>query len=262
MVDGPKNGGVPSQTSMKRGGVNSLAARAISVLSAKGGTVSPDYSSPQLNTICDAFVAPDEEPRREAIALLESNGLTPDDIIEHIIPTVAHLLGERWFGNTLSFADVTIGAARLQETIRSLSRKLDRPVQLNGDCILLVVPRNEHHTLGIFVAAHAFRRLGIDVQLAVGQHPRQVAQLVKKHRFAAVCITASGRRSLAAARDFVETIRSSVPRITPIVVGGSVTMLDLDIKSMTGADHVTSDPQRVIEVCRLETSAVAEQTNG
>ena len=153
---------------------------------------------------------------------------------------------------------MTIGAARLQETIRSISVRKNRPDIADGDRILLVVPRIEHHTLGVFVATQQFRRLGIDVQISVGMYPRQIIQEIIKHRFPMVGITAAGRRSLASARELVDIIRGSVPRKTPIVVGGSVTALDLDIKGLTGCDYVCSDPKTVIELCNLRTSVHAE----
>lgn len=258
MVNGPRMTAQPSSKLNQRGGVNSLAVKALSVLKAKGGAIAPDYNSPQLDAICDAFVAADDAERHEAISTLQSNGLSHQDIIEHIIPTTARLLGDRWFANDLSFADVTIGAARLQETIRALNAKGARNQSVGGDSILLVVPRNEHHTLGIFVAAHKFRTLGIDVQLAVGLHPLQVSQMVKKNRFPAVGITSSGRKSLGAARELVDAVRKSVPKITPIVIGGGVTNLQLDIKQITGADHVSSDPEVVIDLCGLKTSYTLE----
>lgn len=261
MVNGPATPAQPSSNLNQRGGVNNLAVQALAVLKAKGGAIAADYNSPQLQAICDAFVAPDEAARHEMIASLQAHGLNNNDIIEHIIPTTAHLMGERWFSNSLSFADVTIGAARLQETIRALNAKGAREAIFDADTILLVVPRNEHHTLGVFVAAHHFRALGIGVQLSVGMQARQVAQLVKKHRFPAVGITASSRKSLVAARELVEVVRGSVPKVTRIVIGGGVTKLPLDVKHLTGADYVTSDPEQVIDLCGLETSSTLEMEN-
>lgn len=261
MVNGPSMSTQPSSGLNQLGGVNHLAVRALSVLKAQGGAIASDYNSPQLQSICDAFVASDEAERHEVISALQAHGLSNNDIIEHIIPTTAHLMGERWFSNQLSFADVTIGAARLQETIRALNAKSVQETVLDGDRILLVVPRSEYHTLGVFVAAHQFRSCGIGVHLAVGMHARQVAQLVKKHRFPAVGITASGRRSLGLARELVEAVRTSVPKITPVIIGGSVTKLPLDIIHLTGADYVTSDPERVIDLCDLRTSSTLEVEN-
>jgi hypothetical protein len=56
-----------------------------------------------------------------------------------------------------------------------------------------------------------------------------------------VGITAAGRRSLASARELVETIKASVTRVTPIVLGGSVVGGGSDLKAMTGVDYVVCD---------------------
>jgi methylmalonyl-CoA mutase cobalamin-binding subunit len=86
----------------------------------------------------------------------------------------------------------------------------------------LIIPRTEEHTLGAFVVADQIRRHGCEVDIAMDVHPRQVAEKVRKTRYHMVGITAAGRRSLASAKELVETIRASVTRVTPIVLGGSV----------------------------------------
>ena len=134
----PKGGTVSS--SVARDGARGLAVRAISVLSARDGALARDHSNPQLQAICDAFVDPEEGPRHEAITALQTHGLRDQEIIDHIIPTTARLMGERWFANKLSFAEVTIGAARLQETIRGLNTRRGKSEIADGDRILLVVP--------------------------------------------------------------------------------------------------------------------------
>ena len=82
--------------------------------------------------------------------------------------------------DTLSFSQVTIGAARLQEIVRSLghtdvSGSVTVPL---GHRILLVIPPEEDHTLGAFVAANQFRRYGLWVHLAIRQSADEVAETV------------------------------------------------------------------------------------
>lgn len=245
------------KSGMQDAEVKLLAARAISVLASKS-PAKTDALQRHLNVLCDAFVSTDEQPRHDAVLRLCQEGVAPRDVVAHIIPETARLMGKRWFENELSFAEVTIGSARLQETVRALLAKERREKVEPVATILLVVPRPEHHTLGIFVAADQFRRLGYDVHVSVGQHPRQIAERVRKHRYPLVGVTASGRRTLAAVRDLVETIRTFVPRITPVVVGGSVLDLNLDVRAVTGADHATSDPVKALELCGLPVVASRE----
>jgi hypothetical protein len=84
-----------------------------------------------------------------------------------------------------------------------------------GARVLLIIPRPEEHTFGAFVVADQIRRHGCEVDIAMDLHPRQIAEKVRKTRYHMVGITASGRRSLASARELVEIIKTSVTRVTP-----------------------------------------------
>ena len=261
MVSDHNSSGDKSRHVLGRDDARGLVVKAMTAMGNKTSSLSGTARNPQMHAICDAFVDPDEQSRHQVIAALLSHGMPEETLIDHVIPSTAAIMGDRWFANQLSFAEVTIGAARLQETVRALRKRKPHPEIADGDRILLVVPRIEHHTLGAFVATQQFRRLGVDVQICVGMYPRQIVQEVIKHRFPMVGITAAGRRSLASARELVDIIRTSVPRVTPIVVGGSVTALDLDIKALTGCDYVCSDPKEVIRLCNLRASVHAESAD-
>jgi methylmalonyl-CoA mutase cobalamin-binding subunit len=116
---------------------------------------------------------------------------------------------------------------------------------------MILVPRAEQHTLGAFIAADQFRRLGFEVDVLVDLHPRQVAFALRKRRYAMIGITVSGRRTLASARELVDIIRTTVRRATPIVVGGSLIGTDQDLKTATGADHMATDVKQAIELSGL-----------
>ena len=47
-----------------------------------------------------------------------ASGISSADIAEDYVPLAARKLGEAWVDDTLSFSQVTIGAARLQEIVR------------------------------------------------------------------------------------------------------------------------------------------------
>jgi methylmalonyl-CoA mutase cobalamin-binding subunit len=162
----------------------------------------------------------------------------------------------------ISFADVTIVTARLQETVRALgrvprgghpdTRRRRETAPIARARVLLIIPRPEEHTFGAFVVADQIRRHGCEVDIAMDLHPRQIAEKVRKTRYHMVGITASGRRSLASAKELVETIRASVTRVTPIVLGGSVVGGGSDLKAMTGVDHVVSDVPSGAEGMRID----------
>jgi hypothetical protein len=64
-------------------------------------------------------------------------------------------------------------------------------------------------------------------------------------------VTAAGRRTLASVKDLVEIIKQSVPRITPVIVGGSIIDSGLDTVGITGADFATADIEAALEFCGL-----------
>jgi len=232
-----------------------LAQSAIGVLAAcKTGQA--DGTQSRLCALSDAFIAPDNQRSHDALAAIREDGMSADDIIDHMIPATARLLGERWFADDISFADVTIGSARLQETVRALARRdqtgsRQRVQSGPMPAILLVLPRGEDHSLGLIVAADQFRRLGYEVVVAVDQQPRRIAAMVKARRFVMVGISVSGRRTLASARDIVEKIRAMVTRFTPIVLGGACIAPDRDLLTATGADHVVGDARGALRACGL-----------
>lgn len=249
-----------SNVHLSDGEVELLAAKALSVLSA--GIDGLDAGTPlaRLHSLTEAYLDGNEQRRHDTLARVMSKGVSAKDVIESVVPDTARYMGELWAHDKLSFADVTIGAARLQETVRAIG---DRQVDSNQvqECpsILLIVPRVEQHTLGVFVLAEQFRRLGVLVHLTLGNNPAEIVRLTRKHRFAMVGISASSRRTLASVRDLVKTIKSGILRVTPITVGGPVTSLDIDIKALTGADHATSDAEEALSLCGIETTKTRAQ---
>jgi methanogenic corrinoid protein MtbC1 len=228
--------------------VSRLARRAIAVLAAHGPGRS-DGMARRMIQMSDAFISPDETLRHEMLLRLRQDGVRSEDLVDHVIPAVARLMGERWFADEISFAHVTIGAARLQETVRAIGRHNDAE---DARAVLIVIPRPEHHTLGAFVLADQLRRRGFAVDIAVDRHPRQLIEVLRKRRYHMVGITASGRRTLASVKDLVDIIRLTVTRVTPVIIGGPVLDKDLDVLALTGADHTARDAVSALMKCGLE----------
>lgn len=219
----------------------------------------------RLNALSDAFLSDAPETRHAMFARMRSDGMGTPEMIDHIIPEVARILGQRWADDVISFADVTIGSARLQETVRALvAREMSSTVggrngtyrllqAANTRRILMLIPISEQHTLGAFVAADQFRRLGFEVDVIVDLHPRQVALALRKKRYAMIGITVAGRRTLASAKELVDTVRATVTRVTPVVLGGSLIGSEQDLKKATGVDYVAKNVCDALEFSGLNT---------
>lgn len=222
--------------------------------------------SERLDELCDAFLSESNEDRHQVIHQMRQDGIVTNEIIDHVIPAVAGVLGQRWADDTLSFVEVTIGSARLQEAVRALvahelsweasgihgnDRVSSGPQLVHPPRVLLVVPRPENHTLGAFVAADQFRRFGYTVDVAVDQHPKQIAAILRDRRYCMIGISIAGRRTLASSRELVDIIRATVTRVTPIVLGGSLLDSDQDLLEATGVDHVARTVRDALELCGL-----------
>ncbi len=222
--------------------VERLAARALRILVDRAEVSDAATPFAQLFALTDAYLDADSRARHDLLAGLLRRGVSPTQVVEEIVPATARYMGKLWVHDKLSFAEVTIGAARLQETVRAMTVR--RPRKTHHDAaprILLIVPRTEHHTLGIFVLAEQFRRRGCLVHVIVGSHPQEILDTIRAKRFDLIGISAGGRRSLAAVRDLIRVIRVGVPRNNTIVVGGAALALGLDVASVTGADFATCD---------------------
>lgn len=220
----------------------------------------PEGFDHRIGHLCDVFLGDDVDQRRTAVAQLFEDGVSREDIIDFVLPDVSRAIGKMWDDSEISFAEVSIGAARVQEAVRLLITRGEhertgdaRIIASNGARrrILMIVPRPETHTLGAFVAADQLRRLGFEVDMALDRHPNQIIAQVRTRRYVMVGITVAGRRCLGTAREFVDTVRASVTRVTPIVLGGSLLDTGYDFKQATGVDHLASDVRTALKQCNL-----------
>lgn len=236
--------------------VLALALKALSVLasrkSEKGSADSTEAE--RIQEMCEAFVAQDERRRYAVLSKLIAAGISSEEIVERYVPMAAMRLGEGWVDGSRSFSEVSIGAARLQETVRAMGDRRSNVTAILplGQRILLAIPEHEDHTLGAFIAAGQFRRYGLWVHMAIGQNDEEIAAVVASHAFAMIGVSGAGRKSLEAIKRLVDKLRGTMDEATaPIVIGGNVCNLGLDICSCTGADLATTNPRQAMDFCGL-----------
>lgn len=199
-----------------------------------------------LNLLAESFV-----PVLEA---MHADRITDQQIADHYLPAVARQLGEEWCDDQKSFAEVTIGVARLQRLLHDLGPEWRADVTDDGaaPAVLLLTGPSADHTFGAKIIAGQLRRHGLSVRLAVGLRPDQVTSLISTAPFDAVMISASPAESLAALRGIVNALKAGDSRGPPIVIGGGICASGTDIKTATGADYVTSDIGEAIRLCGLQ----------
>ena len=254
MSDGPERS-VISRRRNETGAVTSLASEALSVLATRRQSNNDRVTAPLIDKLERAVVDRDPTRRTAVIEEMRALRISPARITEEFIPEVARRLGARWCDDNMSFADVTIGSARLQAMVRDLSPREDEEDGPRQTALLaVIVPGGEYHTLGAMVMASQIRRLGFAVRLFLGKDDAEVIDALALDRFDAVLLTAARGEKLVNLAGFVKKIRQAVTRATPIVVGGPVVTRGLANERRIGADYITSDIHEALSACGLKTS--------
>ncbi|WP_186827154.1 cobalamin B12-binding domain-containing protein [Shimia ponticola] len=248
MSEGDNKGpgtGSPAAT----GTVEAFATQVLSLVASKTQERSDVLKDDLFEGLVAAVQAFDPIHRDAILERFDAAGVQPQDIIDVYIPAAARHFGDSWCEDSLSFADVTIGVARLQGLTRDLraaqTDKLDVPA------ILLVVPAEAYHTLGATVVADQLRRHGVVVKLAMGYSEKDLRELLKTHDFDAVLISAAACERLETIRNLVKTVKTAAHSSPPVVLGGTVLDQETDIRSLTGADHIANNAEEALRICGL-----------
>lgn len=244
--------------------VEALASRALDLVmqpgrdsydSDNGGT--PYHAI--IEALSDAFQSDDPDMRRRAVSDLLVSGVSGKEFIHSHAGDTARMLGNLWADNKISFAETTIGVARLQETVRSLAARgpLEKSTKVGAE-ILLLAPEHENHLLGLFIACEAFEEAGCYVHLAIGQSPEEIGTLAQRHRYDMIGISVSSNRTVKEARAIVRKLRGGKSRSTPIILGGGLVADEtkhVELIAETDVDHITCDPMVALRHCGVEIEA-------
>lgn len=252
MTDGPERSADDRRQS-GGGAVTSLASQALSLLATRRLPGDARKEEVLLAEIEAAVL--DRDPTRRAAVLAEMRMRAIPDawVAEVLIPEVARRLGEAWSEDDKSFAEVTIGSARLQAMVRDLDPSDASDALDEAPLLAVIVPEDEFHTLGALTLAGQLRRLGFSVKLFLGTSEAELIGALSAARFDAVLLSASQGDRFANLARLVKRMRRALSRATPIIVGGSVVACGSGARRRIGADHFTSDIFEALTACGLKT---------
>ncbi len=201
--------------------------------------------------LCTAAIDKDPGQFPKVLERMRQAGCSADELAFHWIPDTARALGVAWENDQISFADVTIGCARLQSALHRLPET--PPVipfaqrDLYQDCLVLV-PAGAQHTLGALVLAKQLRQARQKVFVELEASLDRLASLAKCHHFDVVLISASVGECPEDLRLLVDGVRMQFTNCK-VVVGGSISDLNTDALKAIGADHMTKDWQEALDLC-------------
>jgi methanogenic corrinoid protein MtbC1 len=175
----------------------------------------------------------------------------PDMVEIVFIEAVARQLGKKWISGDCDFIDVTIGTARLQEIIKSLSFEY-RSIQSNeqSPSVVLLTPFGEQHTLMPHLLGLLFDAMGWSSQIFEGKELKGPYLRPAVEQADIVCIGWSNQRLKGEFKDLVTLIRSDRrDKRLPIVVGGAAALDSIDFLVSLGIDCICDSVYAASRIC-------------
>tara|TARA_A100001011_G_C14252653_1_gene818610 strand:- start:717 stop:1475 length:759 start_codon:yes stop_codon:yes gene_type:complete len=226
-----------------------LALLALQELAERKSKKPLKYSRKDFNDFFNAIVAQDDQLQIELIEKLIYQGVSLEKIYENLIPETAEALGTLWKRDELSFVEVNIGAQRLHRLTRIYENRYLGPMYLSaeGPNILMILPKGEIHTLGLITASGIFKKNGADPYVVVGYSISAIKKLLDVKPFKIIGMSISNSENLDEAIKMAKSLKSSVHREIPIILGGNF-IKNLDIKNpkLDIFDLISSDPEKVL----------------
>ena len=184
----------------------------------------------------------------DILDLLNVERIGCDKAADLYIPEAARAMGQAWMDDRLSFVQVTVGAARLQDLLHRIGaeQRADANNSASESAVLVVVPPGEQHTLGALVVTMALRRRGVSVNLQIAPAITDLGRIVSAHRFDGALVSVATTQGIESAAKLVKTLKYLTKGRLRVAVGGATCMDEQAALSLTGADLITNDTEVVI----------------
>lgn len=251
MQDG--NFSVDGLRGLNGAGITQFAADVMARVAARDGAASVALKEPLVAAVMTAVRSRDPAALDRLRPDLRRARVSNEMLADYYIPEVARRLGRGWEEDWASFAEVSIGSARLQAFLHDIGRNwaTDGTEAAQAATVLVVVPQGEQHTLGALTAAGWLRRKGISVCLQIAPSTVQLAAILAQRRFDGAMISVACYEKLEVCTGLVKTLREETSNGLRIALGGAVLERGEDIEAVSGVDIVTNDLPKAVEALGL-----------
>lgn len=231
------------------GGVSRFAAEVVARLVAREAADGSGLRDELLMRFMAAVSSMDGAAFEELKPELRRARVSAAMLADLYIPEVARRMGEAWENDCLSFAQVTMGVARMQAILREIGAgwSADQAGLCETTTLLLVLPQGEQHTLGAMVLAGRLRRMGISVSVRIAPTPGELADDVATRAYDGALISIACEDRLETCRKLVKTLKDASCGRLMVAVGGALAEADENVMRLTGADVVTNDIALALE---------------
>jgi len=225
------------------GGVSQFAAEVVARLVLRDGTDEAGLREALLQRFLTAVASSDPGAFEALKPELKRARVSASSLADCYIPEAARRLGEAWETDSMSFANVTMGVARMQAILREIGAawSADAMGQTGGPTLLVILPQGEQHTLGAMVLAGRLRRMGVSVSMRISPTAAEIARYVAERTFDGTLISIACNDRLETCRILVKTLKEAQSGGMKVAVGGAIRDSAESVKQATGADLVTND---------------------
>ncbi len=210
-----------------------------------GPRIDPDrIPDEDIVAFTDLVRTSDIDAARIFVRGLRDRGVSSRAILLDLITQSARALGVCWENDSLSFAEVSVAAMRLEQLVieetSTVPRRTD-PSKATPAALLATVP-GEQHTLGLLIIDDLFRREGWTTATLLKADASEIVDRVRSGHFSMVGLTLS-REALAEdlARLIADVRRASLNKGVLVMVGGRAFEVNPGLSSMVGADLCAVD---------------------
>jgi hypothetical protein len=163
------------------------------------------------------------------------------DVADTLLAEAARYLGEQWESDAISFAEVTLMIGRLLQ-LRHVLRAANNPCGVSagkGNALFVSLPI-QMHTLGLVLAADAFRDDGWDVELMLGASADAVVERAKTMCPNIVGFTAGKYERLRDVLALADRVKH-LPCVSHILLGGHASSALAHGRKHGPVDYVVKD---------------------
>jgi MerR family transcriptional regulator, light-induced transcriptional regulator len=241
MQDGQDNG--PNARAQRGlGGVAQFAADVVARLVDRDSLPETNLRDDLIHRFMAAVVCPDAGSLDALKADLRRARLSSVVFADRYIPEIARRLGQAWVDDCMSFADVTMGSARLQAILREISADWVANARTDDmGTILLIIPAGEQHTLGALCLMGQLRRRGVSVCLRIGPSDADLRNLLAQRTFDGAMVSGGQVAMLPVCTKLVTTLKDLTDGHMSVAVGGAMLGLFAEPVCIPLADAVTND---------------------
>jgi hypothetical protein len=227
-----------------------LALLALNELAKRRTNKEITYNHEDILNFCESIIAKNDDLQVQLIETLIGRGISLDVIYETFIPEVAESLGNLWKESKVTFIEVNIGAQRLHRLSRIYEKQYLGPMYMfsEGPDILLILPGQEVHTLGLITASGIFKKNGANPFIAVGYSDSEIISLIKTRSFRLIGMSVSNSDNIGNCLKTARNIKKAVNEIIPMVIGGQGADKFKNPELSQVFDQVTTNPTEALKL--------------